>query len=79
MKDTRAGLDADGSMSAEVKEKCSAMDADYEKRSQMRSEEQAAVSKTIEVLSKDEVGAFLLANDGFTSSMYAYKRSMFNQ
>ncbi|CAJ1333132.1 unnamed protein product [Effrenium voratum] len=54
IKDTEASLSADGSMSSEVKEKCSAMDADYEKRSKVRSDEQAAVSKAIEVLAADE-------------------------
>ena len=65
IKDTTAALQADGSLSAEVKEKCAAMDADYEKRSKMRSEEQAAVSKTMEVLSADEARAF--AGREFTS------------
>ena len=54
IKDTTAALEADGAVSTEVKEKCTVMDTDYDKRSKLRSEEQAAVSKTIEVLTADE-------------------------
>lgn len=54
IKDTTAALEADGAVSTEVKEKCAAMDVDYDKRSKLRSEEQAAVSKTIQVLTTDE-------------------------
>jgi len=54
IKDTTAALEADGAVSTEVKEKCAAMDADYDKRSKLRSEEQAAVSKTIQILTADE-------------------------
>mmetsp|Transcript_61556 Transcript_61556/g.97610 ORF Transcript_61556/g.97610 Transcript_61556/m.97610 type:complete len:654 (-) Transcript_61556:81-2042(-) len=54
IKDTTAALEADGAVSTEVKEKCAVMDTDYDKRSKLRSEEQAAVSKTIEVLTADE-------------------------
>ena len=54
IKDTTAALEADGAVSTEVKEKCAAMGTDYDKRSKLRSEEQAAVSKTIQVLTADE-------------------------
>lgn len=54
IRDTTAALEADGAVSTEVKEKCAVMDTDYDKRSKLRSEEQAAVSKTIEVLTADE-------------------------
>lgn len=54
IKDTTAALEADGSLSTVVKEKCAAMDVDYDKRSKLRSEEQTAVAKAIEVLSSDE-------------------------
>lgn len=54
IKDTTAALEADGSLSTVVKEKCAAMDADYEKRSALRREEQSAVAKAVEVLSSDE-------------------------
>jgi len=54
IRDTTAALEADGAVSTEVKEKCAVMDTEYDKRSKLRSEEQAAVSKTIEVLTADE-------------------------
>ncbi|CAK9080466.1 unnamed protein product [Durusdinium trenchii] len=54
IKDTTAALKADGTVSAEVKEKCAAMDDDYEKRSKLRLNEQSAVSKTIQILTADE-------------------------
>ncbi|CAE7255062.1 unnamed protein product [Symbiodinium pilosum] len=57
IKDTTAALEADGSLNTVVKEKCAAMDADYEKRSKLRTEEQTAVAKAIQVLSSDEVGS----------------------
>eukprot|EP00434_Breviolum_minutum_P044506 symbB.v1.2.039757.t1/scaffold6729.1/size15921/1 len=55
IKDTTAALEADGAVSTE--EKCAAMDTDYDKRSKLRSEEQAAVSKTIQILTADEAHA----------------------
>ncbi|CAE7803343.1 unnamed protein product [Symbiodinium sp. CCMP2592] len=54
IKDTTAALEADGSLSTVVKEKCAAMDVDYDKRSKLRSEEETAVAKAIQVLSSDE-------------------------
>jgi len=52
--DTQATLAADTTFLAKLKEQCAAIDAQWEERSKMRSDEIAAVGETINILTSDE-------------------------
>merc|ERR1719327_1113665 len=52
--DTQATLAADTQFLAKLKEQCATIDAQWEERSKMRSEEIAAVGETINILTSDE-------------------------
>merc|ERR1719375_2650698 len=52
--DTQATLEADTEFLAKLKEQCAAIDAQWEERSKMRSDEIAAVGETINILTDDE-------------------------
>merc|ERR1719265_2692966 len=62
-KDTEASLEADQGFLADLKDKCAVADEEYAARVKVRTEEQQAVSETVEMLTNDE------ANDAFTKSM----------
>jgi DNA repair exonuclease SbcCD ATPase subunit len=62
VKDTKASLAADEEFLAMLKEKCQMTDGEWEERSKTRSDEMAAVSKALEVLSSDD------AHDLFTKT-----------
>merc|ERR1719310_1818429 len=52
--DTQAPLAADTEFLAKLKEQCAAIDAQWEERSKMRSDEIAAVGETINILTDDD-------------------------
>jgi len=62
-KDTEASLEADQGFLADLKDKCAVADEEYAARVKVRTEEQTAISETIQMLTNDE------ANDAFTKSM----------
>lgn len=62
-KDTEASLEADQGFLADLKDKCGVADEEYAARVKVRTEEQVAISETIQMLTNDE------ANDAFTKSM----------
>jgi len=62
-KDTEASLEADQGFLADLKDKCAVADDEYAARVKVRTEEQTAISETMEILTNEE------ANDAFTKSM----------
>jgi len=62
-KDTEASLEADQGFLADLKDKCAVADEEYAARVKVRTEEQGALSQTMEILTNEE------ANDAFTKSM----------
>jgi len=55
LKDTQASLDADTRFLLEVQERCTSADAEWEKRKKTRTDEIAALSEAIKILSGDEL------------------------
>lgn len=69
-KDTETALEADVAFLADLKDKCAVADAEYAARVKVRTEEIAAVSDTIGILTSEE------ANDAFTKSMTFIQKGM---
>jgi hypothetical protein len=69
-KDTEAALAADIEFLGDLKDKCAVADSEYAARVKVRTEEIAAVSDTINILTSEE------ANDAFTKSMTFVQKGM---
>jgi len=70
-KDTEKAVAADTEFLADLKDKCAVADAEYQARVKVRTEEQQALSETLEILTNEE------ANDAFTKSMaFIQKRAL---
>merc|ERR1719420_2321834 len=70
-KETEKAVEADTEFLADLKDKCAVADAEYQARVKVRTEEQQALSETLEILTNEE------ANDAFTKSMaFIQKRAL---
>jgi hypothetical protein len=70
-KETEAAVAADTEFLADLTEKCAVADSEYQARVKVRTEEQQALSETLEILTNEE------ANDAFTKSMsFVQKRAL---
>jgi len=69
-KDTEEALEADTAFLADLKDKCAVADSEYAARVKVRTEEIAAVSDTVNILTSEE------ANDAFTKSMTFVQKAM---
>jgi len=68
---TEKAVEADTAFLADLKDKCAVADQEYQARVKVRTEEQKALSETLEILTNEE------ANDAFTKSMaFVQKRSL---
>merc|ERR550537_1822050 len=72
-KDTEKAVAADTEFLADLKDKCAVADAEYQARVKVRTEEQQALSETLEILTNDE------ANDAFTKSMTFVQKRAFTK